>query len=82
MKQFLYISAAWCGPCRMLGPTMNQLQQEGYSVRKVDADTESNIVQQYGVRNIPTVILLNNGNEVARMVGNNSKDSYIKLWNQ
>jgi len=61
---------------------MNQLQQEGYSVRKVDADTESNIVQQYGVRNIPTVILLNNGNEVARMVGNNSKDSYIKLWNQ
>jgi len=82
MKQFLYISAAWCGPCRMLGPTMNQLQQEGYSVRKVDADTESNIVQQYGVRNIPTVILLNNGKEVARMVGNNSKDSYIKLWNQ
>jgi len=82
MKQFLYISAAWCGPCRMLGPTMNQLQQEGYSVRKVDADTESNIVQQYGVRNIPTVILLNNGKEVARMVGNNSKDSYIKLWNR
>jgi thioredoxin 1 len=61
---------------------MNQLQQEGYSVRKVDADTESNIVQQYGVRNIPTVILLNNGKEVARMVGNNSKDSYIKLWNR
>ena len=82
MKQFLYISAAWCSPCRMLGPTMNQLQQEGYSVRKVDADAESNIVQQYGVRNIPTVILLNNGKEVARMVGNNSKDSYIKLWNQ
>jgi len=82
MKQFLYISAAWCGPCRMLGPTMNQLQQEGYSVRKVDADTESNIVQQYGVRNIPTVILLNNGKEVARMVGNNPKESYINLWNQ
>ena len=57
MKQFLYVSAAWCGPCRMLGPTMNQLQQEGYSVRKVDADTESNIVQQYGVRNIPTVLI-------------------------
>jgi thioredoxin 1 len=82
MKQFLYISAAWCGPCRMLGPTMNQLQQEGYSVRKVDADTESNIVQQYGVRNIPTVILLNNGKEVARKVGNNPKETYINLWNQ
>ena len=82
MKQFLYISAAWCGPCRMLGPTMNQLQQEGYSVRKVDADTESNIVQQYGVRNIPTVISLNNGKEVARKVGNNPKETYINLWNQ
>lgn len=82
MKQFLYVSAAWCGPCRMLGPTMNQLQQEGYSVRKVDADTESNIVQQYGVRNIPTVILLNNGKEVARKVGNNPKETYINLWNQ
>jgi thioredoxin 1 len=81
MKQFLYISAAWCGPCRMLGPTMNQLQQEGYSVRKVDADTESNIVQQYGVRNIPTVILLNNGQEVARQVGNSPKSTYINMWN-
>lgn len=82
MKQFLYITANWCTACKLLGPTMNQLQQEGYSVRKVDADTESNIVQQYGVRNIPTVILLNNGKDVARKVGNNPKETYINLWNQ
>ena len=81
MKQFLYISAAWCGPCRMLGPTMNQLQQEGYSVRKVDADTESNIVQQYGVRNIPTVILVKNGQEVRRFTGVRSFNDIMDFIN-
>ena len=82
MKEFLYFSATWCGPCRVLGPTMNQIQQEGMSVRKIDVDTNSELAAQYNVRNIPTVILVNNGIEVTRKVGNNPKESYINLWNQ
>ena len=82
MKEYLYFTGTWCGACRMLGPTMNSLQQEGMSVRKIDVDTNSELAAQYHVRNITTLILENNGIEVNRKVGNNPKESYINLWNQ
>ena len=61
---------------------MSELQREGYKVRKIDVDSDLNLPSQYNVRNIPTVILLNNGQEVARQVGNSPKSRYINLWNQ
>lgn len=81
MKEFLYFSATWCGPCLQLGPTMSSLQREGYNVRKIDVDSDPNLPSQYNVRNIPTVVLLKNGQEVARRVGNQTKDTYINMWN-
>ena len=80
MKEFLYFSATWCGPCLQLSPMMSELQREGYNVRKIDIDQDPNTASQYNVRNIPMVVLLNNGNEVARQVGNSPKTRYIKLW--
>jgi thioredoxin 1 len=81
MKEFLYFSAAWCGPCRTLGPVMNELQREGYNIRKIDVDSDPNMASQYNVRNIPTVVLIKNGQEVARQVGNHPKDTYNNIWN-
>ena len=72
MKKFLYFSAKWCGPCRMLGPIMEELNNEGYSVQKIDVDANPEISQQFGIRNIPTVILTVDGAEVGRKVGNAS----------
>jgi len=63
MKKFLYFSAAWCGPCRQLGPVMEQLSSQ-YPVRKIDVDTNQLLAQQYNIRNIPTVLLVDDDGDV------------------
>ena len=64
--------AAWCGPCKMVGPIVDELatEYEGKAViGKVDVDTHGSISAQYGVRNIPTIIFLKNGEVVDKSVG-------------
>ena len=68
MKQILYFSAAWCGPCQQLGPTMEGLRgQINYTKIDVDQDQESSI--KYGVRNIPTILFVKNGEIADKSVG-------------
>ena len=74
--KYLYFSAAWCGPCRTLGPIMNQVSQE-VPVEKIDVDSQSDMALKYNVRNIPTVVLVDGGTEVKRFVGVQSKDTYL-----
>jgi thioredoxin 1 len=80
MKEFLYFSASWCGPCLQLGPTMDQLSREGINVRKIDVDSNPALTSQYNIRNVPTVILIKNSQEIARQVGNQPKSYYNNLW--
>ena len=64
--------AAWCGPCRMVGPVIEELSNdfEGRAVvGKVDVDTNQEFAAKYGVRNIPTVLVFKNGEVVTRQVG-------------
>lgn len=64
--------AGWCGPCKMLAPTIETLGQnyEGRAViAKVDVDAEPNLAKRYGVMSIPTVVILKDGVEVDRKVG-------------
>jgi len=84
MKKLLYFSAAWCGPCRMLGPVMEEIADEGIiEVDKIDVDENQALTQQYGVRNIPTVLLVDDtGKEVAKKVGANPKTTYIEMINE
>ena len=81
MKQLLYFTASWCGPCRQLGPVMNEVANE-VPVRKVDIDNEPTLAQQYGVRSVPTIVLVENGNEKERLVGVQPKSSYIQIYNR
>lgn len=81
MKQLLYFTASWCGPCRQLGPVMNEVTNE-VPVRKVDIDNEPTLAQQYGVRSVPTIVLVENGNEKERLVGVQPKSSYIQMYNR
>ena len=70
--------AAWCGPCRMLEPTVNQLaEQYAGSVRfyKLNIDENPSVTQRYGVKGIPTLIIFNGGKEAERVVGANSKEA-------
>lgn len=64
--------AEWCGPCRMVGPIVEELAKEydGQAViGKLDVDANSNIPVQFGVRNIPTLLFFKNGQLVDKQVG-------------
>jgi thioredoxin 1 len=64
--------AEWCGPCRMVGPVVEELSKE-YEGRavigKVDVDSNSAISAQFGIRNIPTILYFKNGQVVDKQVG-------------
>jgi thioredoxin 1 len=82
MKEILYFSAAWCGPCKQLSPVMERLKSEGkINYKKINVDTDTLLSPKYGVRNIPTLILLNNGNEVNRLVGAQPEQSILNFYN-
>ena len=73
--------AAWCGPCRMVGPVIEEISNE-YSekavVGKVDIDSNQEYAAKYGVRNIPTVLVFHNGEIVGRQVGVAPKNTYTE----
>ncbi|HCE54977.1 MAG: thioredoxin [Lutibacter sp. BRH_c52] len=73
--------AAWCGPCRMVAPIMDQLTAEyaGKAVIvKVDVDSNQKFAAEYGVRNIPTVLVFKNGEVVEKQVGVAPKATYAQ----
>ena len=73
--------AAWCGPCRMVGPIIDELSEEYEGkavVGKVDIDSNQQYAAQFGVRNIPTVLVFKNGELVDRKVGVSSKNDYAQ----
>lgn len=64
--------AVWCGPCRMVGPVVEEIANdyEGKAiVGKVDVDNNPEIAQKYGIRNIPTILFIKNGEVVDKQVG-------------
>ena len=73
--------ADWCGPCRMLGPIIEELSKEYEGkavVGKVDVDSNQEFAAKFGVRNIPTVLTFKNGELVNRQVGVSSKNVYAE----
>lgn len=71
--------AEWCGPCRMVGPVVEELSKDydGKAViGKVNVDVNPNISAQFGIRNIPTVLFFKNGEVVDKQVGAVPKSVY------
>ncbi|MBI2279649.1 MAG: thioredoxin [Bacteroidetes bacterium] len=69
--------AVWCGPCRMVGPVVEELANDyaGKAViGKLDVDNNPEVAQKYGIRNIPTILFMKNGEVVDKQVGAASKD--------
>jgi len=81
MKQVLYFSAPWCGPCRAFRPVIESLQSE-ISITFYDVDSSPQEAAQYNVRSVPTVIVVQNGVEVGRLVGARSKEEIRTLYNR
>ena len=64
--------AEWCGPCRMVGPIIDELaaEYEGrVTIGKVNVDENDDVVSEYGIRNIPTILLFKDGQMVDKQVG-------------
>lgn len=73
--------AAWCGPCKMLGPVLEEVQEEMSNVKivKVDIDENQKIAEEYGVTNIPTIKIFKDGKEITTSVGFLPKASLINM---
>lgn len=72
--------AAWCGPCRMLGPIIEELHDDFQGkaiVGKVDVDNNQQVSMDYGIRNIPTVLIFKNGEVVDKFVGVADRKSVV-----
>lgn len=73
--------AAWCGPCRMIHPIMDQISEEFAGravVAKVDVDNQQKYAGEFGIRNIPTVLLFKNGEVIHKQVGVAPKSVYVE----
>ena len=71
--------AVWCGPCRMIAPIVEEMatEYEGKAViGKVDVDSNPNVAMKYGIRNIPTVLFVKNGEVVDKQVGAGPKQAF------
>lgn len=74
--------ASWCGPCKMLAPVLEEIDQElGGSARicKVNVDEQPQLAAEFGIMSIPTIIFFRNGEETGKMVGVRSKEDIIDV---
>ena len=67
-KKLLHFYADWCGPCKMLEPTLKEIEEE-IEIEHINVDDNQEIAEKYGVMSIPTLILVKNEEEIARNVG-------------
>ncbi len=73
--------APWCGPCKMLGPTIEQLAGDyagKAKVGKINVDDNQDLAARFGIRGIPTVLLFKGGKQVGSFVGLKSKEELAK----
>ena len=72
--------AEWCGPCRMVSPIIDELatEYEGkVTIGKMDVDNNNDVVAQFGIRNIPTVLFFKDGKLVDKQVGAAQKSAFV-----
>lgn len=76
--------APWCGPCRMLAPVIDELAADfdgKAKICKVNTDEEQDLAVKYGVRSIPTILFMKNGEVVDTMIGASSKQALTEKLN-
>ena len=73
--------APWCGPCRMVGPIMDQLATESqgrYRIAKLNVDDNRNIASRYQIASIPTMLIFKDGKLVDRLIGAQPKEAIVE----
>ena len=81
MKKILYFTAAWCGPCKTLGPIIESLSGQ-INYQKIDVDSNQDMSIKYGVRNVPSLILVDEkGETLNKLVGISTKEQILNFYN-
>jgi thiol-disulfide isomerase/thioredoxin len=81
MKTILYFTADWCQPCKKVKPIVEELNRE-YApgmFQMIDVDIEKEMVKSFELRSVPTFILFENGNEINRLIGAQTKQSLLEF---
>ncbi len=76
--------ATWCGPCKMLGPTIEEIGAEcdgSFKVYKVDIDECEDTAMDFGIMSVPTLVVFKDGAEVSRMIGVQPKTAILNAIN-
>ena len=82
MSHVLYFTAEWCNPCQRTRPVAEELKRDGLvDFIFVDADSEIQLLEQFGIKSIPTYILLEDGLEVKRMNGAKTRQEFLDFIN-
>jgi thioredoxin-like negative regulator of GroEL len=81
MKQILYFSSTWCGPCKAYRPLLESMQNE-MPITFIDVDSSPQTADQYNIRSVPTIVVVLNGMEIGRAVGARTKDEIRALYNR
>ena len=81
MKEILYFSAPWCGPCKHFKPIMENVSNT-IPVRFINVDETPQLATQYGIRSVPTVIIINNGQVTNKKAGVLTEIQIKSLWSQ
>ena len=77
-KLIVDFHASWCGPCKMLSKTIEDLKTE-VPIEDIDIDEQSELAVQYGIRGVPTLVMVDENVEIKRSVGNLTK-SQLETW--
>ena len=82
MSHVLYFTAEWCNPCQRTRPVAEELKRDGLvDFVFVDADSEVELLEKFGIKSIPTYILLEDGREVKRMNGAKTRQDFLDFIN-
>jgi thioredoxin 1 len=79
MKTIFYFTADWCNPCKKVKPIVEDLnrEQSDANFQIIDADIETELVKRFEVRSVPTFILIENGIEINRITGAQTRESLV-----
>jgi len=82
VRHVLYFTADWCNPCQRTRPITDELKREGLvDFLYVDVDTELKLAEQFGIKSIPTYVLIEDGKEVKRMNGAKTRQEFLDFVN-
>jgi thiol-disulfide isomerase/thioredoxin len=83
VSHVLYFTAEWCNPCQRTRPVAEELKRDGViDFVFIDADLETELVQKFGIKSVPTYILLEDGREVKRMNGAKTREDFLEFVNE